>query len=114
MPKPCAATRIVFSRLVDKVERQDAFDTGAMDLLWPGPLKIGHRLEAADPRIFEAAFDALARPGVEFGADERSRRTTGLQRFCVARAMRSLTSVGGLGEAQLPEVITQGRRDRIG
>src|SRR5258705_4536416 len=52
------------------VECQDAFDTGAMDLLWPSPLKISHRLEAADPRFFEASFHALAGPRVEFGADQ--------------------------------------------
>src|SRR5712691_12933851 len=38
--------------LGDEVERQDAFHAGAMDLLGPGPLKIGHGLEATDAGLF--------------------------------------------------------------
>ena len=39
LPRPCGATRMAFSRLVDKIQRQDALDTGAMDLLGPGPTR---------------------------------------------------------------------------
>ena len=41
-----------------------------MDLFRPVPLPIGHRLEAAEARVSEPAFDALARAGVELGLDE--------------------------------------------
>ena len=80
--------------LGDKVEREDAVDGGAMDLLRPGPLEIGHGLEAADRAPRSAGVRTRWRARASSSAwTTVSSRTTGLQRFCVARAIRSLRSV---------------------
>ena len=85
-----------------------------MDLLRPVPFEIGHRLEAAEARVLEAAFDAVPGAGLEFGLDEafeQDDRTPALLR----RARDEVIELrGGVGEPELPEVITQRRRDRIG
>jgi hypothetical protein len=97
-----------------EVEREDAVDRGPMNLFGPVPLEVGHRFEAAEARVSQPALHALSRPGVEFGLDkvfEQDDRAPAL--LCGARD-EIIQLVGGVEEAEVPEVITQGRRDWIG
>jgi hypothetical protein len=96
------------------LERQDAFDAGAMDLFGPRPLKVGHRLESANAGLFQSPFDALPGPGVEFGPGhglEQEHRTPALLRG----PRDQIVEIGrGLREAQVAELLRQRRRDQIG
>jgi hypothetical protein len=78
--------------LREKVEGEDALDGRTMELGRPGPFEIDQWLEAAEARITEPAFDPLWRRAASSACASCSSRTTGLQRFCVARAIRSLSS----------------------
>ena len=105
---------MTFSRCVEKVEGEDALDGGPMDLLRPGPFEIGHRLEAAEARVSEPAFDALAQAGLEFGVDEAFEQDDGTPALLRRARDEVIQLGGGVDEPELPQVITQRRRDRIG
>ena len=56
--------------LGEEVEREDAIDGGAMELLGPVPLEIGQRFEAAEARGPQLPFESPPRAVVEFGLDD--------------------------------------------
>ena len=84
-----------------------------MDLGRPGPFEIGQRLEAAEARVAEPTFDAVAQAGGELGLDEvfeQDDRTPAL----LGGARHDVIEIGGrVDEPELPQLITQRRRDRI-
>ena len=93
LPRPWLPTRTTFSPLATKSRVKTRSTRRAMELLGPVPFEVGHRLEAAEARGAQAAFEAAAGAVLEFRRGRGvSSRTTGLQRFCVARAIRSLRS----------------------
>ena len=78
-----------------KVQRQRAFDDVAFDLGGPGPIEVGHGLEALDAAEAQTPLQAAARAFGGFclgellrGSDEAD------QRALVARAMKSSSCVG--------------------
>jgi hypothetical protein len=44
--------------VVEEFERHQGFDGGLVAFLWPRPIEVAQRFEAADMRIFEAALQA--------------------------------------------------------
>src|SRR5258708_19691541 len=46
--------------VVEEFERHQGFDGGLVAFLWPRPIEVAQRFEAADMRIFEAALQAAA------------------------------------------------------
>src|SRR5712691_4385452 len=56
--------------LGEEVERENALEGGAMELLGPRPVPIRHRFEAAEARVAQLAFDAPADARVHFGLGE--------------------------------------------
>src|SRR5262249_29006732 len=97
-----------------EVEGEDAFDRGPMNLFGPVPLEISHHLEAAEARVSQPALHAQSRPGVEFGLDEVLEQDDRAPALLCRAGDEIIQLVGGVEEAELPQVITQGRRDRIG
>ena len=97
-----------------EVEREDAVDRGPMNLFGPVPLEVGQHLEAAEARGLQAAFDALAGPGVEFGLGELLEQHDRAPAMLRRAGHEIIELIGRMDEAQVPQVITQGRRDRIG
>ena len=84
--------------------------------IWVGhvPFEIGHRLEAAEARVLEPAFDALAQAGLEFGLDEAFELDDGTPALLRGARDEVIELGGGVDEPELPQLITQRRRDRIG
>jgi hypothetical protein len=100
--------------LQEKVQREDALDGRPMDRLRPRPFPIDHRFVAAEARIFEAPLDALPQAGLELGlcqAFELHHRTPA---FLRGAGNEVIELAGGVDQPELLELITQGRRDRIG
>ena len=90
MPKPLRPTRMRLRVSPKKIQRQRAFDDVAFDLGGPGPIEVGHGLEAFDAADPQAALQAAARA---FGG------------FCLGEFFEDLMSgPAGLGGAR-DEVI---------
>ena len=99
--------------LRQEVEGEDALDGRAMDLGRPGPFEIGQRLEAAEARVAEPPFDAVAQAGGEFGLDEMFEQDDGTPALLRGARDDVIEIVGRVDEAELAQLITQRRRDRI-
>ena len=85
-----------------------------MELGRPGPFEIGQRLEAAEARITEPAFDPLMEAGGEFGLRELFEQDDGTPAL-LRGARNQIIELGRrVAEPQLAQVITQRRRDRVG
>ena len=95
--------------MAEEVEAEDAADERPVDRLRPGPVEIGHGLEAAEAGALEAAFKAPARAVLEFGAregfEQRDRRPAVLRRA----GQQVIEIIGHAREAEPAEVTTQGR-----
>ncbi len=76
----------------EEVEREHLLDERAVEGFGPAPLEVGHGLEAAEPRAFEAALEAAVRGPRARWWPGASRRATGGQRSFAARASRSFRS----------------------
>jgi len=100
--------------LRQKVEGQDALDGRAMDLGGPRPFEIRQRLEAPEARVLQAPFDTLPEAGLEFGLDEAFELDDGTPALLRGARDEVIQVGGGVDEAELAQLITQRRRDRIG
>ena len=114
LPRPCGATTITFSRCGEKVEREDAVDGRPMDRLRPRPFPIGHRLEAAETGVPEPTLDAVPQAGLEFGVHEAFELHDGTPALLRGARDEVIELDGGVDEPELPQLITQRRRNRIG
>jgi hypothetical protein len=99
--------------LGQEVEREDAFDRGAMDLRGPGPFEIGQRLVAAETCVMEPALDAVMEPGRELGVRELFEQDDGTPAFLGGAGDQIIEIGRRVDQAELPEVITERRRDRV-
>jgi hypothetical protein len=97
-----------------EVEREDAVDRGPMNLFGPVPLEVGQQLEAAEAGVFQPTLHALACLRVEFGLDELLEQDDRAPAFLGRPGDEIIELVGGVDEAEVPELIRQGRRDQIG
>ena len=98
----------------EKVEGEDAFDRGAMDLFRLVPFPISHRLEAAEARVSEPAFDTLLQTGVELRLGEMFEEDYGTPALLCGARDQIIQLGGGVDESELPQVVSQRRRDRVG
>ena len=85
-----------------------------MDRLRPLPFPIRHRLEAPEARVPEPAFDAVAQAGLELGLDQAFELHDGTPALLRGARDEVIELGGGVDEPELPELITQRRRNRIG
>ena len=70
LPKPLRPTRTRLRASRKKVQRQRALDDVAFDLGGPGPIEVGHGLEAFDAADPQAALQAAARAFGDFRFDQ--------------------------------------------
>jgi hypothetical protein len=97
----------------EKVEGEDAFDRGTVDLFRPVPFLIGHGFEAAEACVSKPAFDAVPHAGIELRLREVFKQDDGTPAL-LRRAGDEIIQLGrGVDEPELPQVVTQGCRDRI-
>ena len=89
LPRPWGATRTTLRASSRKSRREGGLDGRAVDALGPGPVEVGHGLEAAEAAAAEAAFEAAAGAVLASIAARCSRSWVGLQRLLVASATRS-------------------------
>jgi hypothetical protein len=96
--------------VAEEIEAEDALDQRPVDRLRPGPVEIGHGLEAAEAGALEAAFEAPARAVLQFGAregfEQRDRGPAVLRRA----GQQVIEILGDAREAEPAEVMTQGSR----
>jgi hypothetical protein len=100
--------------LREKVQREDAVHSRPMDRLRPVPFPIGHRLEAAEAGVSQTALDALPQSGLELGLRQAFELDDGAPPLLRGAGYEIIQLAGGVDEAELPQLITQRRRNRIG
>lgn len=110
LPQPVRCDKDDVLAFGEEVEREDAVDHEPMNLFGPVPLKISRHLEAAEARVFQPTLHALSRPGIEFGLDELLKQDDRAPAFLRRAGDEIIELVGGVKEAEVPQVITQHRR----
>ena len=100
--------------LREKVQGEDALDGGPMDRLRPRPFPVGHRLEAPETRISETPLDSLPQAGLELSLHQAFELHDRTPAFLGRARDEVIEIAGGVKEPELPQLITQRRRDRIG
>ena len=105
---------ITFSRCARKSSVRTRSTVGRWICVRPRPFEIGHRLEAAEARVLEPPLDALPQAGLEFGLDEAFELDDGTPALLRGAGDEVIEVGGGVDEPELPQLITQRRRDRIG
>ena len=100
LPRPWLPTRTTFSPLADEVEREDAVDGRAVELLGPVPLEVGDRFEAAEAGRAQAPFESAPRALVEFGLDERFEQDQRTPAFLRGAGDQVVEVLGGVRQAR--------------
>ena len=114
LPRPLGADEDEILGAAEEVEAEDALDERPIDRLGPVPLEIGDRLEAAEARAFEAAFEAAARAVLELGGGEGFEQRDRRPAIFRGAGEQVIEIVGDAREAEAAEVTTQGRGRRSG
>jgi hypothetical protein len=99
--------------LGEEVEGQDAFDRGPMDVRGPLPFEIGHGLVAPEARILEAPFHARLQARGELRVGQPFELHDRAPAFLRGARDEVIELAGGMGEPELPQLVTQRRRDRV-
>ena len=100
--------------LREKVQREDALDRRPMDRRRLVPFPIGHRLEAAEASVAQTPVDALPQSGLELGVRQAFELDDGTPPLLRGAGYEIIELARGVDEAELPQLITQRRRNRIG
>ena len=98
--------------LGDEVEREDAIDGGAGEVLGPVPFKVRERLEAAQARGLELAFESPVGAGLEFRVRDRFEQDRRTPARAGGPREQIIEAVGGMGEREPAQIRGQGRRRR--
>ncbi len=71
-------------------------------------------MKRPEARVSEAALDAVPQAGLELGLDEAFELHDGTPALLRGARDEVIELAGGVDEPELPQLITQRRRDRIG